>query len=171
MLLVQLAVLRLELNREQPYTSAHVFCFLYLAVLSLVRLGLTLAAFLATSRNIASLVLSALIALDSCAQLAYWAVKKQSLPQFQRPTSRDIAPFRFGLTPSRPRPESSHVSQCPSSQDYFPYITPTVTVQNGRIRIVLERLSRKWDGSQPEMKEESTLLAPLSARPPPESTH
>jgi hypothetical protein len=115
------------------------------------------------------LILSALIALDSCAQLAYWAVKKQSLPQFQRPTSRDIAPFRFGLTSNRPRPDSSHISQCPSSQDYFPYITPTVTVQNGRIRIVLERLSRKSDsGSQPEMKEESTLLAPLSGRAVPD---
>jgi len=41
-LLIQLKVLRLELRKEQPYTKYHIYYFIYLTLMSIVRFALTL---------------------------------------------------------------------------------------------------------------------------------
>lgn len=41
-LLIQLGVLKMELNKEQPYTPFHIYYFIYLAIISMVRFAITL---------------------------------------------------------------------------------------------------------------------------------
>lgn len=87
-LVIQLFVLRYELNKEQPYTNFHVIYFTYLFAISLVRfLIIILVQVLDTATNI---TLSVLLVVDSVIQLVYWINKKQSLPQFEIVVSKGI---------------------------------------------------------------------------------
>lgn len=101
-LVIQLAVLRLELRKEQPYTAYHVAYFVYLAAISGVRLALTLVDVMRGENDTANLVIACLFVADSGLQLAYWLRKRQSLPQFEQPqrpslsyhpSSRTFLPF------------------------------------------------------------------------------
>lgn len=88
-LFIQLLVLRLELLKEQPYTRFHLSYFLYLLLFSAARLII----FVLNEReelDAINIALSSVLMVDSIAQVTYWIVKKQSLPQFQVHTNAEI---------------------------------------------------------------------------------
>ena len=89
-LLVQLGVLRYELNKEQPYTKYHLMLFVYLLILEATRLVFTLLDVISSQNDDANLIISSIITTDALVQLIYWLVKRQSLPQFINPIDVEI---------------------------------------------------------------------------------
>lgn len=132
-LLIQLAVLRLELNKEQPYTSQHIYYFLYLALISIARLVFTLLDFIEANDHTLNLTLASLLVADSTLQLIYWIAKRQSLPEFQtsQTAEKDFLKHESKILHHR---QPSHWK---SKNDVFPYIRPLVSIEDGRIRIAL----------------------------------
>lgn len=80
-LVMQLLVLRQELNKERPYTPFHLMFNIYLAVLSTVRL---IFAFLSIGQETTSVFVSIgfylAFLINSVLLLGYWVAKRQELP-------------------------------------------------------------------------------------------
>jgi hypothetical protein len=135
-LIIQLLVLRLELLKEQPYTPFHIAYFIYLCVFSISRLVLFL---LNESQmfDTFNIVLSSVLILDSLLQLCYWIIKKQSLPQFLIPTNAEIDSLKHHSRLIQNVFDITEKSFKKKSEDNFPYIVPFVSVENGRIKIIL----------------------------------
>jgi hypothetical protein len=62
--------------------------------MSVVRFALTLKDVLTSENDLANLVIACAFVGDSGVQLAYWMVKKQSLPQFVALTRKEIDKLR-----------------------------------------------------------------------------
>lgn len=133
-LFIQLLVLRLELLKEQPYTRFHIAYFLYLCLFSIARLIIYF--FYQDNSTVIDKTLSSVLILDSIVQFTYWMVKKQSLPQFQVHTNAEID-FKHHSRLIENILETDRSFRNPS-EDAFPYIVPFVSVDNGRIKIILE---------------------------------
>jgi hypothetical protein len=135
-LFIQLLVLRLELRKEQPYTRFHLAYFLYLCLFSAVRLAVFLLneAMEYDSVNIA---LSGVLIVDSVAQFTYWVAKQQSLPQFQVHTNAEIDSLKHQSKLIQNFLDTDRSFRKPS-EDAFPFILPFVSVDNGRIKVILE---------------------------------
>lgn len=87
-------MLRLELRKEQPYTKYHIYYFIYLTLMSIVRFAFTLKDVLNSENDLANLIIASCFVVDSGVQLAYWMIKKQSLPQFISLTRKEIDKLR-----------------------------------------------------------------------------
>lgn len=136
-LFMQLFVLRMELVKEQPYTRFHLAYFLYLCLFSTARCTIFLLSE-QDSEDVLNAVLSALLILDSLALITYWVVKKQSLPQFQLHTNDEINALKHHSKLLQNVVDITERSFRKASDDGFPYILPFVSVENSRIKIILE---------------------------------
>jgi len=77
---------------------------------------------------------------DSIIQLIYWMIKRQSLPQFKLPTNSEIDQVRNEVVTIIPRIDKNFNSYWKQANEHFAYIIPTVSVEHGKIRIILEKL-------------------------------
>jgi len=81
---------------------------------------------------------------DSCFQLGYWIAKKQSLPEFEANNYFSFEDFRkiqSNRNDHVNRDQLSSRLEQKSLEDDFPYIKPTVNVENSRFRVILEVLA------------------------------
>jgi hypothetical protein len=97
---------------------------------------------------------------DSVAQFAYWVIKKQSLPQFQVHTHAEIDSFRNHSKLLHNVLDSDR-SLRRDSLDTFPYIIPFVSVDNGRIKIILQIASPSPQNT--ERNDTGLLAAPITS--------
>ena len=83
-LIIEMLVLRLELLKENPYTPCHIYFFLFLAIMSIVRFVLSLVYNdkLSQTQSITNSALYGVELSVSIIQLCAWVIKKQSLPKF-----------------------------------------------------------------------------------------
>ena len=79
-MVLQLFVLRSELIKERPYTPGHVHFFIFLAAFSIARFVVGVVTTDNRADSITNLVLNGVLMLISIIQLAYWILKRQSLP-------------------------------------------------------------------------------------------
>jgi hypothetical protein len=83
-LVLQLFVLRAELLKERPYTPRHAQFLALLALVSTTRFIYITVTNDGSPDCLGNLALAALLMTISMVQLAYWIVKRQSLPKFMR---------------------------------------------------------------------------------------
>jgi hypothetical protein len=88
---------------------------------------------------IVNLVLSALLMLTSIVQFTYWVIKRQSLPQFI--TYIEVNLDQLKNNELRQDFISDRIKHKSYSSATFPFLIPTVSVENGLIKIVLEVLA------------------------------
>ena len=137
---MQLGVLRYELLKEQPYTPFHIAYFWYLALLSFARVGLVLKDYVNGLNTKPDLVISSLLFILSCIQLAYWLKKRQSLPQFIPANPTHIEQMRHISEVLIRRRAESKRSFYSSMNDDFPYLAVSVGLRGGTISVALERV-------------------------------
>ena len=68
--------------KERPYTRGHIQFFTFLAVVSIIRFIIGVVTTDDKTDCITNLVLTGVLMVISLIQLAYWLVKRQSLPKF-----------------------------------------------------------------------------------------
>ena len=78
--MLQLGVLRFELNKEQPYTPYHFIYFIYLTILEMARFTFTLLDALNNDNDYPTLSLCSAILAVTLSQVIYWKIKRKSLP-------------------------------------------------------------------------------------------
>lgn len=90
------------------------------------------------------LALATCLMVDACIQLGYWIAKKQTLPEFEGNHYFSFDEFRSQAI-NRPgiigRGDLTFRLEQKSLQDDFPYIKPSVNVENSKFRIILEVLA------------------------------
>lgn len=70
--------------------------------------------------------------------MTYWVMKKQSLPQFQLYTNDEIKSLKHPSKLLQNIVDITERSFRRANDDNFPYIIPFVSVENGKIKIILE---------------------------------
>ena len=83
------------------------------------------------------LIIECLFVVDSILQLIYWMIKKQSLPQFKVQTDSEIDQVRNEIVAIVSRQDKNINSYWKLANETFPFIIPTVSVEHGKIRIIL----------------------------------
>jgi hypothetical protein len=82
---------------------------------------------------------------DIIIQLAYWMIKKQTLPRFENPINIGTDILRFPSRQAINRLELTERSGWKTNDDKFPYIFPVVSVELGKFRIILQIPSHGTD--------------------------
>ena len=144
---MEMLVLRLQLLTQHRYTTFHIFFVIFLALISIIRFVLLVVynsqsgSTMSQSTRIVNIVLTAIEMVIGIAQLVCWIAKKQSLPRFQDKIEININELNNSYVPSR-GDFLSEKNLNRAQEDDFPYILPFVTVQKGKIRIVLQAMPR-----------------------------
>lgn len=107
--------------------------------MSLARFILTFIDMLGGLNDLANTIISGLLVADSIGQFAYWIKNRQSLPEFISHTHEEIDESRYQSQYLQKRMENAKRSMHSLMNDHFPYINVFVGINNGKIKINLER--------------------------------
>lgn len=113
-------------------------------------------------QKLSDTIFSSILTFISAIQLIYWALRRQSLPQFL--LYKDL---KLGdILQNKIVDFNSQTSQIRSIPDNFPYLIPQITVKYGKFNITLEMYSKKSNILAPEVgaDQHQAHLSPLIIR-------
>jgi hypothetical protein len=135
-LILELMVLRSELIKERPYTRCHVQFIIFLAIVSIGRFVAGMVTMDDKPECIANQTLSGVLMAISIVQMAYWLVKRQSLPKYISPKLVAFDIFKEHEMQFQEFKNDRNIAK--NISDDFPYLIPFVSIENGQLRIVLQ---------------------------------